>query len=91
MRVPFLLLSGDSATALDVGDLNIHGGIFIYRFCVERFAGADLKILCDKQKPRLISADSRTRTLDVATTTSVYIEAAGKGAVLGWYEYVGRD
>ncbi len=91
MRVSFMLLAGDSATALDIGGINTNGRIFIYRFCVERFADADLKILCDKQSPRLISADSKTRTLDVATTTSIYIEAAGKGAVHGWYEYVGRD
>lgn len=91
MRVSFMLLAGDSATALDLGEIETGGRIFIYRFSVERFAGADLKILCEKQKPRLISADSRTRTLDVATSTSIYIEAAGKGAVQGWYEYVGRD
>jgi hypothetical protein len=90
MRVSFMLLAGDSATALDVGGVNVEGSVFIYRFCVERFAGADLKILCDKQKPRLISADSRTRTIDVATSSSIYIEASGKGAVHGWYEYVGR-
>jgi hypothetical protein len=90
MRVSFMLLAGDSATALDLGEINTKGAIFIYRFCVERFANADLKILCDKQTPRLISADSKTRTLDIATSTSIYIETVGKGSVHGWYEYVGR-
>ncbi len=89
MRVLFMLLAGDSATALDLGDIDTGGKIFVYRFCVERAVDADLKILCDKQKPRLISADSRTHTLDVASSTSIYIEAAGKGAVHGWYEFVG--
>lgn len=91
MRVSFMLLAGDSATALDLAEIKTDSRVFIYRFCVERFAGADLKILCDKQKPRLIASDSRTRTLDVGSSTSIYIEAAGKGAVHGWYEYVGSD
>jgi len=89
MRVPFLLMGGESAEVFDIGSEPMKDKVFVYRFCVERFAGCELKIVRDRQPARMIPADSRTRVVDVAVSSSLFVEAVGKGAVSGWYELVG--
>jgi hypothetical protein len=90
MRAYWMLRGGESIEIYD-GEELAKGKIIIYRIGVERFFQAELKIVRPNAKPKILSRDSRSTTLDVAVSGALFLEATGKdGCAYGWYEVVGE-
>jgi hypothetical protein len=61
--------------------------VIVYRVGVERFIQAEVKLVRPNAKAKIITRDSRSYVLDVATSGALYLEVSGKdGSAFGWYE-----
>jgi hypothetical protein len=53
---------------------------------------AEVKVVRTKAPPKIINADSRIRTIDVAATGALFLEVVGPtGVAFGWYELASGD
>lgn len=83
-----MLRSGESIEIYD-GDGIAKDRVVIYRVGVERFVQAEVKLVRPNAKPKIISRESRSPIIDVATAGALFLEATGQnGAAFGWYEAV---
>jgi hypothetical protein len=89
MRVYWMLMASESAEIYDGSDAPTKDRVVVYRIGVQRLHKAEVKIVRPNAKPKIINADSRLSTVDVATTGSLFLEVIGKdGVAFGWYEAV---
>lgn len=86
MPIHFVLQGGESAEVYSPGGAD--SAPVVYRFHVERFVDAELKIVREGESSKIIPAGSIIRTLDVGATQNLFIEAVGSGFVAGWYDAV---
>ena len=75
------IFSGDDAKA----------GAVIYRIGVERVVGGEVKIVRAAGAPKIINNDSRSKTIDLPVTQSLFIEFVGDtGFAFGWTDCIGK-
>jgi hypothetical protein len=92
MRVYWMLRGGESVEIYDGSDAATKDKVVIYRVGVERMVQAEVKVVRTKAPPKIINADSRIRTIDVAATGALFLEVVGPtGVAFGWYELASGD
>lgn len=89
MRVYWMLTGGESAEIYDGTEHQMGGKSVVYRVGVERLVQAEVKIVRQSAKPKLINADNRIRAVDIPVNGALFLEVTGKGGcAFGWYEAV---
>jgi len=87
MRVYWMLRGGESIEIYDATEGIAKDKVIAYRVGVERFIQAEVKLVRPNAKAKIITRDSRSYVLDVATSGALYLEVSGKdGCAFGWYE-----
>ena len=89
MRVYWMLMSGEHAEIYDGSEPATKDKMVVYRIGVERLHKAEVKLVRPGAKVKIINVDNHLRTVDIATSGSLFLEVIGAGgAAFGWYEAV---
>lgn len=89
MRVYWMLRGGESAEIYDGTEGPMREKAVVYRVGVERLAQAEVKIVRQGAKPKIINADSRIKAVDIPVNGALFLEVTGKdGCAFGWYEAI---
>jgi hypothetical protein len=85
-----MLRGGESCEVYDGPEGNAKEKIVVYRIGIERLIQAEVKVVRQNGKSKIINGDSRIKVIDVATTGALFLEVIGRDAcAFGWYEAIG--
>lgn len=88
MTQEFDLRAGQSCQVLSME--RSQQAVFVYRIAVNQMIDCDLKVIRDGLPAITISPRQPHKTIDVAASSNLYLEATGsRGVVSGTYECVG--
>lgn len=79
----FELKAGESIQVFDGTLIRMRDKCVVYRIAVSSFSGADLKIIVEGGKTKMLTANSNIPVLDVAVSGALFLEATGNGSLSG--------
>ena len=83
----FVLRSKQNCEVFDGTNLAAVEGVVVYRITLDLAVDAELKIITDGVAPKILTANSLNKSIDIAVRKHLFIEATGaNGVVVGSFD-----